>query len=575
VGSVVGLDVGARRVRLVEAETSGRSVRVLRLAEREIEEPADGTGREDAIRATVDALFRESGVSRDEVIFSWPAESCTLREVSVPFQDDDQIRKVAKFELEHHLHGVDIEDVVVDYIRLGPSRDGGTRLLGVAAPKAPLRERLKSVETLRLDPLAVDVDIASLHAAAHVAGVFTEYPSCILLDIGTRSTRIILVAEGSIRSARAMRGGVEGMARALGVDLSLDPAAAEARALSGPRSDDLMAVPAKVAHDGPASEHSAAGLEVAVVEDRKGDYIGRVCREVTRTMAAASGTTFTAVLVTGRGTQVPGVLATLERHLALPVRPLDLFQRIQHPVPPESIDDADATYAVALGAAIRGLRIAPLLLDLRREDLAFSKRFDQIKGAVALALALLLVSVGAFVWKTREEKVHWESEWLAATGLLRSVRDDVERRYEKELDASLSKKLPPMSEEPMDEFTSSAARARAMNNTLQNELGLSTEVPAIISSLEVFRRTQGALAAVREQLEYCLVQQEIYGQRELKLTIVLSDRTHADIVKAALTELSKGDAPVFSSVEYGAITQRKDGKYDPVFTCKLLAGSEP
>lgn len=573
-GSVVGLDVGSNRVRLVEADAPGKSLRVLRMAERELEPVPEGGSREEAVRVTVDALFRESGMSRDEVTLAWPAEACTLREVSVPFKEDDQIRKVAKFELEHHLHSIDIDDVVVDYIRIGDSRDdGGSRLLAFAAPKAPLLERLRALEAVRVDPLAVDVDIASLHSAAHAAGVFEEHPSCILLDAGTRTTKIVLVVDGAVRSARALRGGMEGMARALGNDLGIDPGTARGRALAGARPDDLMAVPDTTDMDAPAAERSAASLEVAVIEDRRGDFLTRLCREVTRTRAAASGVEFSAILVTGQGSLVPGIHRAIGDRLAMPVQPLDLLRRIQHQVPPEAMDEADATYAVALGAAVRGMRIAPLQLDLRREDLAFARRFDQVKGLVALALVLLLGAVGIFLWQTRQDKMHWDAEWNDSIGLLRSVRDDVEKRYEKELGAEMAKKLPKFSDDQLNEFNDSNRRAKAMNATLQNELGLSTEVPAIISSLEVFRRVQEALTKIREQVEYCLIQQESYSQREVKLTIILSDRTHADVIKAAFTEMTKGDDPLFSTAEYGAINQRRDGKYDPVFTLKLAKGS--
>ena len=87
-----GLDVGARHVRLVELEGGSRGLRVCRLGEREIALP-EGGDREEAVRDAVDALFRETRAGRDETVLSWPAESCILRELSVPFREKDQIRQ--------------------------------------------------------------------------------------------------------------------------------------------------------------------------------------------------------------------------------------------------------------------------------------------------------------------------------------------------------------------------------------------------------------------------------------------------------------------------------------------------
>src|SRR5688572_30113495 len=99
-------------------------MRVLRLGEREIPPVPEGGDREIAIRDAVEALFRETRASRSDVVLAWPAEQCILRELTVPFQKDDDIRKVVKFEIESHLHSHAIEDVVVDFVRTGTAPDG-------------------------------------------------------------------------------------------------------------------------------------------------------------------------------------------------------------------------------------------------------------------------------------------------------------------------------------------------------------------------------------------------------------------------------------------------------------------
>ncbi len=575
--SVVGLDIGAHRVRLVEAEGGAKGLRILRLGERELGTLPEGGDREAAVAEAVRALLQEFGARGEDVVLSWPAEACILREISVPFREDDQIRKVAKFEFEHHVHSVAIEDVVVDYVRIAETRDGA-RLLGLAAPKEPLRARLRALDGVRVDPLAVDVDVTALFGAAHATGVLAQHPSCILVDVGARSTKVILVVDGSLRTARALRGGTDALTHLLEDDLGVDAATAASRSLEGgARSDDLMAVPAARPSDLAPAERSAASLEVAVVEDRRTDFLDRLCREVTRTLAtAAPGLTFSAVLVTGRGSLLPGVRERLGHRLDLPVYPLDILAGVQHPVPPETVDEANATYAVALGAAARGLRASPLQIDLRREDLAFARRFDQVKGAVAVALALLLVAVGFHLWGATQGKTHWELQFGTALAELRKSRDDVEKRFERELSRErqdLLKRMPARTEDVLQEVNESRRRATYMESALRNELGLSTEVPPIISSLEVMRKVHAAISGVREKIEYCLVLSEQYTQKEAKITLLLSDRTHADVIKAALDALTKGENAIFTSVDYGNISARKDNRWDPTFTCTLAKGT--
>ena len=143
----VGLDVGARHVRLVEADGGSRGLRVTRLGEREIAVP-EGGDREEAVREAVEALFKETHAGRDDVVLAWPAEACVVRELTVPFREPDQIRKVVKFEFESHLHSNSVEEVVLDFLPVAETKEG-TRLLCVAAPKAPLKARLAALEIIR------------------------------------------------------------------------------------------------------------------------------------------------------------------------------------------------------------------------------------------------------------------------------------------------------------------------------------------------------------------------------------------------------------------------------------------
>src|SRR5262245_54379567 len=103
-------------------EGGSRGLRVLRLGERDVAVP-EGGDREEAVREAVDALYKETRAGRDESVLSWPAEACVLRELGVPFREKEQIRKVVKFEFESHLHNQAIEDVVLDFVSTGDTRE--------------------------------------------------------------------------------------------------------------------------------------------------------------------------------------------------------------------------------------------------------------------------------------------------------------------------------------------------------------------------------------------------------------------------------------------------------------------
>jgi len=540
----VGLDIGARHVRLVEVEGSGRGLRVLRLGERDCVVP-EGVDREEAVREAVDALFRDTRASRDEVVLSWPAETCTIREITVPFREADQIRRVVKFEFESHLHSQAIEDVVLDFVAVAETKEG-TRLLAVAAPKAPLRARLEALAKAKIDPVAVDTDVTVLAGAAQAAGLLADHPDCVLVDIGTRSTRIVVVREGRVRAARALLGGL---------DPNQEPA---------PEPVAGEAVPA----EGGAVAQTTA---VAVSGDRIAAAVVRVVREVSRTIAnAAPGVAFPVAFVSGRGSLAPGAREALASGLGFEVRPLDLLGRLAHPVPAEQAEETGAAFAVAIGAAARAVGIGPAPLDLRREDIAYARRFDQVKGGVAAILALLLLAVGFLLWRTRNEKDAASREFGQMVAALRKTSDTVEKDYKSALGEEQAKKLWAGTGIDIDTVPDARRRVKQMHDYLRNELGISTEVPPIRSGLEVLKAVNSAIKSVRDQLDYCLITSETVTQKEVQVNILVSAPEHADVLKKALQEAKSRDGEkLFPVVDYGTLAQDKRGKWPVPFTLKF------
>jgi hypothetical protein len=546
----VGLDVGARHVRLVEVDGSARGLRLTRLGEREFTVP-EGGDREEAIREAVDALFKDTRAGRDEVVLSWPGESCTVRELSVPFREPDQIRKVVKYEFESHLHANAIEDVVLDFLPTGDTKEGA-RLLCFAAPKAPLRARLESLGRVRIDPVTVDLDATALVAAAAGAGILVDNPDCVLVDLGARSTKIVVVHAGRVRAARAFLGTTESPA----------PSAPAEAAPSAPGAEGGAA---------PEAAPAATGTALAV-EDRSAAGLARVAREVTRTLAnAAPGVAFPVCFVSGRGSLAPGARDALARDLGMEVRPLDLLSRITHPVPAEQAEETGAIFATALGAAARALGAGPAALDLRREDLAYARRFDQVKGGVAAGLVLLLLAVGFLLWRAKTEKDAAARDFDAMVSTLHGTSEKVEKDYKGALGDEQAKKLWAGSGKSLDAVPDANRRLKQMHEHLLNDMGLSTEVPPIRTCLKVMKDVNLAIKSVRDKLDYCLVTKADYSQKEVRVEVRLSAPEHADIVLNAFRDLKGPDGPLFKDPIYDKVAQGKDGKWPVTFILRFEA----
>jgi len=167
----VGLDIGTRTIKVVELNGSPKSFKVMRVITRPIPEvdpdPPEGETPkelEELISDEVREIFTSLKLPKDDVCVSFDSGVTVFREIVVPFLEDDQIRKVVKFEAEHHLHSQSIEDVIVNWVKTGESRDG-SRLTIFASPKAPLEKLLLVLRGAGIEPSSID-KVGMLHLSA-------------------------------------------------------------------------------------------------------------------------------------------------------------------------------------------------------------------------------------------------------------------------------------------------------------------------------------------------------------------------------------------------------------------------
>ena len=73
-------------------------------------------------------VLKERNLKDIDVVTSVDAKDCIMREISVPFTRDEQIRKTVFFEAENYFTGFDLENTVLDHIKTGED-DGSSSLI--------------------------------------------------------------------------------------------------------------------------------------------------------------------------------------------------------------------------------------------------------------------------------------------------------------------------------------------------------------------------------------------------------------------------------------------------------------
>jgi Tfp pilus assembly PilM family ATPase len=211
--SILGLDISSHTIKAVlfnpKGITGGRII-----AFRSLDIDACG-GMEPAIKK----LTEDKRFSDTTCLISLPPADVMFRQVSLPFHDDNKIRKTLAFELEPLIPQA-IDEVIADYLTI--PRDG---LLVAALAKKSIREWIEKVEG-NLGKVSI-IDISSTVLASQILGGKTS-PACgIILDIGLSSTAATFYENGAIVQIRSLAFGGEHITSALAEDLSVERDTAE------------------------------------------------------------------------------------------------------------------------------------------------------------------------------------------------------------------------------------------------------------------------------------------------------------------------------------------------------------
>src|SRR5262245_21559900 len=439
----VGIDAGEYAVKTVEVDGSYRKTRLLGYRIEKVTGAVMETDARAAAAATAVAeALRAAKMCGDKVLGD-PRREAVLRTLEVPARGADAIRKVIKSEVESAIHSHQVDDMVVDFHELGGSPEG-SRVLVAAVPKPGLRSMLTALTGEGVEPERVDLDTMALYRSAEWRGAFpapgfddevaleeddgadadVAVPAVVaatppggsgsiiaVLDLGARSTRVLLVDSGRLVDMRTLRLGdatiVDAVAR--GNELPFDTAREAVQGVleSGADYQTEIAAALPVAAEGSSAEAQPAPaaarrvvVDAAAVDAERATYLQRLARELTRFLAASNcAGRIDALWVTGGASQLAGLEDTLREVFGIAPRQLDVLGHVKHSLSAEEADEVAPQLAVALGLALANLG-GPLGYDFRREDLAFTRGFDRVKSALAITCMLMLFT--AIVYGVRQ-----------------------------------------------------------------------------------------------------------------------------------------------------------------------------
>lgn len=215
----LGIDIGATRIRVAEAEQTDRGARIRGVATREISSGASGAGAlgdPAYVAALIEEALAELGTVQRRCVCAIGEPDALLRTLSLPKMTSVERERAARFEAQRFIE-YPVEQAV---IRIHPiDRDHGHWALGIARSSAILT-RSAAIRAAGVRIVAID------HEACALARVLPDFDAVI--DIGHQRSNVHVLGSQAPITLQAYNGGAD-VTRAIERELSLDAATAEKR----------------------------------------------------------------------------------------------------------------------------------------------------------------------------------------------------------------------------------------------------------------------------------------------------------------------------------------------------------
>lgn len=414
----VGLELGNNAIKVAVLEGGGRGAFKLRGFEAHRIDAKKGDAEDDIV-SVVDEALKRLKAPRGTVVASIRAQDCTIREISVPFTDDDKIRKTVKYQAENYFTSMSIDDLIIEYSKFAEV-ESKSKLMVAGLKKAHIERRLDFLHECGIDPLAIDLDVAALYNTYAHVGVFEGKGAVLLVDIEADTLRIGVVEDGKLRLARAVR-------MQLG-SMRLEKAGGKARpdaddsGVFDTAADESARLPVVILDEG---EDEAFSLEDSgISETERQGIIHRVFMEIDRTVASVNlSKEVEQICLSGASCSLEGIEGLFSEHFELPAVRVDLSEHFGAAPDKKTKQEASLSLqaGTALGLALKGLGVDHAGMDFRQEEFAFRGTFARVKRGVACALTLSFALVFLYAFALKQELREKKNALIGAKTLQKNL----------------------------------------------------------------------------------------------------------------------------------------------------------
>jgi Tfp pilus assembly PilM family ATPase len=434
----VGLEIGTAGFKLAVLEGSPKKVKVKDFILHHYGEKGQPHPGEEGVIAQVQQIFKKNRIPRSNLITEIPGQNCILREITVPFTREDQIRKTIKFQAESHFHSISIDEILVEYYKFEEIGDK-SNLLIAGLRKSLMEKHLQFLKRCEIDPVAVDLDMAATFNTFSRMGLFRGKKGVLVVDLGEGFLKILVVINGKIRTLRSLR--LKIGPRRLAEPEEGAAGAAEDEFHYSELEGSLLPEDRDFLFDGYDEEGAfeTGKLPVVILDEAEAaifelteeggaaggrePHLDKIFLEIDRTLASVSlAEPIGLICLTGEKSGMPGIEEQFQDYFQIETVKAKIRSAFPGPLPKEKAEALNTSGAAVLGLALKGLGYDEAGFNFRKEEFEYLGKFEKLKKGLACTLCLFFILFALLTYR-----LQLEERWYADK--YKGIRANQQRIY--------------------------------------------------------------------------------------------------------------------------------------------------
>ncbi|MFH0771845.1 MAG: pilus assembly protein PilM [Candidatus Omnitrophota bacterium] len=403
---VLGIDIGAGSIKLVELERVSGGVQLLRAKLLDLTGYSDQEKRESLIREGLEKILRSERIRGGKVAISLSGQSVFIRFLKLPKVQKGKIDKIIKYEVQQQVP-FPLEKIIWDHQIFHSSEASEEDILFVAAKKDIVEATLGYFSGTNLSVELVDTSPLSLFNAITFNEPLTRG---IILDIGAKTTNLIIMGEDDFWVRSILIAGDE-MTRAI----------ASRFKISFEEAEELKKREGMVLTGGfNPPDLTPAGKDIAGILNPILTDLAESVEQSIEFYRAKYGHEITVneAILAGGSSQLKGIEDFLAKNLTMQIRRANLAHKIKCPSALRVDIDFQTRYGAAIGLGLRLLNRCPANIDLLPQERKIERDFRKDKLYIMLSGLLFALIPLTLAFNISYQSKAFKSEVKSLNGLL-------------------------------------------------------------------------------------------------------------------------------------------------------------